>query len=128
MKLRELELNRAIRGQIEEELVALGLEELAAYATTYRDADQGQQVWVATDKGLFAFSYSWPKAGWSFSGALHRWQDVKQPVLWVEARQGERTVTGLSFETPDLRVDDSGQGLKALQEFADVCLTRSGGG
>jgi len=130
-------LGRA-RGLLQRQLGELGAAEYSAHVTV--NPDNGRlRIYVATDVGLFDYSYqpvgSNPDGDWILRGQLHRWPSVRGLRLQGDAQLDERTnesrsVWRLVAEDPKIELSsgsDAGpRAISALLDLARACLQHAG--
>jgi hypothetical protein len=139
MKIGEWENLGRARGLLQRQLGEIGAVEDAAHVTL--NPENGRlRVFVATDLGLFEFSYAPagtdPEGDWLLRGQVYRWLSVKGMRLQTDAQLNEttnevRSIWRLVADEPKLELvaDSAGtdeRSTAAVLPFAHACIARLG--
>ena len=138
MKIGEWDNLGRARVLLQRQLGELGATEYAAHVTV--NPDNGRlRIYLATDVGLFDYSYSpagqSPEGDWILRGQLHRWPSVRGLRLQADAQLDESTdesksIWRLVAEEPKIELSgtsDSGpRAIAAVLDLARACLQHAG--
>jgi hypothetical protein len=138
MKIGEWDNLGRARALLQRQLGELGAAEYAAHVTV--NPDNGRlRIYVATDVGLFDYSYqpvgSSPEGEWILRGQLHRWPSVRGLRLQADAQHdpatGEtRSIWRLVAEDPKLELSGGSEAgpraIGAVLDLARACLQHAG--
>lgn len=138
MKIGEWDNLGRARVLLQRQLGELGAAEYAAHVTV--NPDNGRlRIYVATDLGLFDYSYSpagsSPEGDWILRGQLHRWPSVRGLRLQGDAQLDESTdesksIWRLVAEEPKIELsgtsDSGSRAIAAVLDLARACLQHAG--